>query len=404
MKNRIILHIDANGFFASVECLSHPELRDVPMAVAGSVEARRGIILAKNELAKKYGIKTAETVGEAKRKCPSLTLVPPSHSHYKKYSKILNSIYLEYTDLVEPFGIDESWLDITHSMHLFGYSGTEFEQAKQIADEIRQRVKKETSLTVSVGVSYNKVFAKLGSDYKKPDATTVITPDDCRGFVYGMPVSALLFVGHSAEKTLADLRIHTIGQLADYDTDVLVRKLGKSGKMIQIYARGEDDAPVASYFDKRLAKSVGSGNTFPVDLTTSEQIESGLLALADDVSSRLRQIGAVCSSVCVGVKYSDLKTVQKQHMLSSPTSSALPIFDMCLSLVKAMPSHKPIRSLTVTAVSLHYGDTACQLSLFDTGDEDKQKHLDSALDSIRKRHGADKLKHASTFHKKDDSH
>ncbi len=403
MKNRIILHIDANGFFASVECISRPELRNVPMAVGGSVEARHGIILAKNELAKKYGIKTAETVGEAKRKCPELVIIPPSHRQYEKYSKILNNIYLEYTDLVEPFGIDESWLDVTHSLHLFGFSGEPFEQAKQLADRIREQVKFATSLTVSVGVSFNKVFAKLGSDFKKPDATTVISPDGFREFVQDMPVSSLLFVGRSAEKVLSELRISTIGQLADYDSSVLVRKLGKMGQTIQTYARGEDSEPVASFFTKRQAKSVGSGNTFPHDLNTREEIESGILALADDVSSRLRKMGAMCSSVCLTVKYSDLKSVQKQRSLPSPSDSAIPIFDMCMSLADSMPSHKPIRSLTVTATSLQYGDSVSQLSLFDSDGGQKQKQLDSALDSIRRRYGSDKLFHASTYGKKDKS-
>ncbi len=399
MKNRIILHIDANGFFASVECMHRPELRNVPMAVGGSVEARHGIILAKNELAKRFGVKTAETVGEAKRKCPELVIIPPSHSEYEKYSKVLNNIYLEYTDLVEPFGIDESWLDVTHSLHLFGFTGNKFEQAKQLADSIRERVKFETSLTVSVGVSYNKVFAKLGSDYKKPDATTVISPDIYESFVCPMPANALIFVGRSAEKTLSELKIHTIGQLAAYDTGILIKRLGKSGQMIQSYARGEDNDPVASYFDRRQAKSVGSGNTFPSDLTDRDGIDSALLSLSDDVSTRLRKAGAVCSSVCVTVKYSDLRCVQKQHALDSPSDSALPIFQMCSSMVHALSSHKPIRALTVTAVSLSYGDTPSQLSLFDSDKGQKQKQLDSALDDIRRRFGSDKIKHASTFKK-----
>ncbi len=398
MKNRIILHIDANGFFASVECLSHPELRNVPMAVGGSVEARHGIILAKNEAAKRYGIKTAETVGEAKRKCPELVIVPPSHSQYQKYSKILNNIYLDYTDLVEPFGIDESWLDVTHSLHLFGYSGTEFEQAKQLADSIRQRVWFETALTVSVGVSYNKVFAKLGSDYKKPDATTVFSPDS-HDLIRSLPVSSLLFVGRASGKVLSELRIDTIGALADYDTSVLKRKLGKTGELIQRYAQGLDDEPVASFYEKRQAKSIGSGNTFPTDLTTREQIESGILSLCDDVSTRLRRIGAVCSCVSVSVKYSDLKTVQKQKTLLNPTSSAMPVFDTCMQLLMSISPHKPIRALTVTASSLSYGADCSQISLFDSDGGQKQKQLDTALDAIRRRYGANKLMHASTYAK-----
>jgi len=206
--DRTILHCDLNSFFASVELLSHPDLRDVPMAVCGDPEKRHGIILAKNEPAKRCGIVTAETIWQAKKKCPDLVLLPPHHDLYQVYSRKVNDIYEQYTDLVEPFGIDESWLDLTGTLHLFG------DDARSVADGIRKRVREELGLTLSVGVSFNKVFSKLGSDYKKPDATTVISRENWREVVFPLPVGSLLFVGHAAQNTLRQYGVTTIGQLA----------------------------------------------------------------------------------------------------------------------------------------------------------------------------------------------
>ena len=220
--DRVILHCDCNAFYASVECLLHPAYRDVPMAVCGDPENRHGIILAKNERAKRFGVQTAETIWQARRKCPDLVLAPPHRDQYAIYSKRVNAIYQRYTDLVEPFGIDESWLDVTGSQRLFG-SGPE------IADRLRAEVQRETGLTISVGVSFNKIFAKLGSDYKKPDATTVISRENYRDIVYPLSVSALLYVGKSARETLQNMRIRTIGDLAHADRKALVASLGKIG-------------------------------------------------------------------------------------------------------------------------------------------------------------------------------
>ena len=215
MADRVILHCDLNCFFASVELLSHPELREVPTAVAGDPASRHGIILAKNEPAKQFGVKTAETIWQAKKKCPGLVLLPPHHGLYREYSQKVNAIYGQYTDLVEPFGIDESWLDITGSMHLFGGDG------KAIADQLRQRLREELGLTISVGVSFNKIFAKLGSDYKKPDATTVIDRDNWQRIVWPLPVGDLLGVGRSTQKLLRQYGVETIGQLAACKPEML---------------------------------------------------------------------------------------------------------------------------------------------------------------------------------------
>ena len=213
--DRIILHCDCNCFYASCELLSHPDLRQLPVAVCGDPTERHGIILAKNEPAKRCGVKTAETIWKAKQKCPGLILLPPHHRLYAEYSKKINAVYGEYTDLVEPFGIDESWLDVTNSLHLFGGD------AKALADTLRGRIKREFGLTISVGVSFNKVFAKLGSDYKKPDATTVIARGNWRDIVFPLPVGDLLFVGRSAQELLG---LPETG-IADADTWTAVEAL-----------------------------------------------------------------------------------------------------------------------------------------------------------------------------------
>jgi DNA polymerase-4 len=283
--DRTILHCDLNGFFASVELLERPDLRDRPVAVCGDPKLRHGIILAKNEAAKAFGVKTAETVWQAVKKCPGLVLLPAHHEKYVYYSRLVNEIYLRYTDLVEPFGIDESWLDITGSMHLFGASGA------SVADGIRRTVREELGLTVSVGVSFNKVFAKLGSDYKKPDATTVIDRDNFRSLVWPLPAEDLLFVGKAAAKLLCGYGISTIGDLAAFNRDALVSLLGRQGAQLHDYATGGEHSPVAPAGIRPVPKSVGNGLTFPRDLIGPDEIRKGLEPLSDSVAMRLRRYG-----------------------------------------------------------------------------------------------------------------
>ncbi|MDL2253683.1 DNA polymerase IV [Ruminococcaceae bacterium OttesenSCG-928-I18] len=230
MPDRVIFHCDCNNYFASVELLHRPDLKEQAIAVCGDVDQRHGIILAKNEVAKGYGVKTAETVWQAKRKCPDLILLPPHREEYRKYSNIINNIYSEYTDRVEPFGIDESWLDMSGSWHLFGKS------PKEVANAIRIRVRETTGLTLSVGVSYNKIIAKMGSDYNKPDKTTVIMQEDVERMLWSLPVTALLFVGGRAKEVLGEIGVKTIGDLARADAGLLKQLLGKHGLQLQQYA------------------------------------------------------------------------------------------------------------------------------------------------------------------------
>lgn len=386
--DRTILHCDLNGFYASVECLFRPELKDVPMAVSGSVENRHGIILAKNEHAKKFGVVTAETVWQAKKKCPELVLVPPHHEKYAEYSKRVNALYERYTDMVEPFGIDESWLDVTASLHLFG-------SGKEIADEIRQAVKAEIGLTVSVGVSFNKVLAKLGSDYKKPDATTVISRENFKEIVYPLPVSSLLFAGKAATAELAKLGIYTIGQLAAYDKTVIADRLGKMGAMLHDYACGIDDSPVHFAHEERGAKSVGSGMTFRRNLVGLEDIAQGVLALSDTVASRLRKDGLFCSTVQLQIRDPQFKTISRQKKLPQPTHLSKEIGEAAMEIVKSCWNlNAPIRMLTVTALGLLPESSCAQLSFFEEeGDvkRDKQERIEHAIDAIRDKYGRNSI-------------
>ena len=386
MADRVILHCDLNCFFASVELLSHPEIRDLPVAVCGDPDSRHGIILAKNEPAKKLGVQTAETIWQAKQKAPGLILLPPHHSLYREYSRKINTIYGQYTDLVEPFGIDESWLDITGSMHLFGGD------PKAIADGIRNRIHAEFGLTLSVGVSFNKIFAKLGSDYKKPDATTVISRERWRDIVWPLPVSDLLFVGRSAQKVLGQYGIQTIGQLAACKREMLETLMGKLGGQLYDYANGLDRSPVRPQHEQEQIKSVGNGTTFPQNLTRWEEVRTGLSVLSDSVSMRLRKHGLYCGGVSVTIRYADFKQLSRQKRLSSPTHLMRDLYDAALELTQsAWHAPDPIRALTVTALYLTDSDTSYeQLDLLDGKEQiknEKQEKLASAMDAIRGKYG-----------------
>ncbi len=383
---RVILHCDQNCFFASVELLSHPDLRDVPMAVCGDPASRHGIILAKNEPAKRFGIQTAETVWQARRKCPSLVLLPPHHKLYREYSVRVNELYGQYTDLVEPFGIDESWLDITGSMHLFGGDPV------AIADELRRRVREELGLSISVGVSFNKIFAKLGSDYKKPDATTLISPENWQEIVWSLPVGAMLFVGRSAQRTLAQYGVETIGQLAACRPEMIEQLLGKLGRQLHEYANGLDRSPVRPQAEREPVKSVGNGTTFPHDLTRWEEVRAGLAALSDSVAMRLRRQGLYCSGVQVTIKDSSFCSISRQKRLESPTRLMKDIQRAAMELTRsAWRAPTPIRMLTVTA--LHITESAEsfeQLDLLGAGravSDARQEKLESAVRAIRDKFG-----------------
>ena len=353
---RVIFHCDCNSFFASVELLRYPQLRDVPVAVCGDPTSRHGVILAKNEAAKRFGVQTAETVYAACRKCPDLHLLRPHHEEYRRMSRVINAIYARYTDLVEPFGIDESWLDMTGSWHLFGQSPAE------VADALRDTVRTETGLTISVGVSFNKVFAKLGSDYRKPDATTV----------------------HA-------MGIRTIGQAAHAEEEALSAALGKAGRQLSRYARGLEDSPVRPAGQAREIKTVGNGMTFRRDLTAPEEIRAGLQALSDEVASRLREKGLYASAVQVVIKDPAFHSISRQAPLNAPTCVGRELAEAALELVRKSTGFRtPIRMLTVTAMQLTDTPDSAQLSMFEPpgkAQREKRERLERSMDAIRQKYG-----------------
>ncbi len=385
--DRVILHCDMNGFYASVELLDRPDLADKPMAVCGDPESRHGIILAKNEIAKGYGIVTAETIWQAKKKCPDLQLVSPHHEKYKMYSKKINQIYLQYTDMVEPFSIDESWLDVTASLQLFG-SGT------AIADQIRERVKRELGLTLSVGVSYNKIFAKMGSEYKKPDATTVISRENYQDLLWPLDVGDMFFVGAATAEKLRGMGIATIGDLARANPLALEALLGKHGPMLHRYVNGMDTEPVRLYGEREPVKSVGNGITFKRNLVGLDDITTAVTSLADTVSTRLRSQRLKAWGIKVDIKDPNFRTIARQKQLVRPTHSTADVKDAALELIQASwRLNDPIRLLTITAINLCDEMADEQLSLFDApvADREKDESLDKAMDEIRRKFGGSSI-------------
>ena len=380
MKDRCILHIDMNNFFATVECRGRDDLVGKPVAVGGDAEARHGIILAKNYAAKDYGVRTGESILEARRKCPRLVILPPHYDEYVRISRAARAIYSDYTDLIESFGIDECWIDVTDSEYLFG-------GGERIADEIRGRIKRELGVTVSVGVSFNKVFAKLGSDLKKPDATTVITRENYKSVVWTLPAEELLFVGRSTQRRLNTLGIFTIGDLANADTDLLLRFMGKNGIMLQKFALGRDDAPVLRNEAAYPVKSVGNSTTAPRDIKTEREAEIVFAVLCESVAVRLRAEGKKCTTVRISVRSSDLSWFSKQCRVEA-TFSEREIYRAAVGLYRESFKGSAVRSLGVCGADL-CPERDEQISIFEgeTVGRARLEVLERTADTIRSRFG-----------------
>lgn len=402
--DKTILHCDLNSFFASVELLSHPELRDKPMAVCGDPNTRHGIILAKNEAAKKFGIKTAETVWQAKRKCPELRLLGSHHELYKLYSQKVNEIYLRYTNRIEPFGIDESWLDVTKSEKLFG-------NGKTIADKIRADVKRELNLTLSVGVSFNKIFAKLASDMKKPDATTLIDRENFRRLTKNLSVSEMIFIGSSTAARLKKLGIRTLGELAETPVRILASQLGSAAEALHGWANGVADDNVAFYGEEDEVKSLGNSVTFPHDLLGLEELKAGLSGLADKVSSRLKRENLAGFTLRVQVRTPDFRQVLKQCTLAKPTNSRKLIFETALKLCLQLRADEyPVRLLGISLSNIVDRSSQKrppeQLDFFctsESSDSKKQEKFESAFEKVRQKFGKNALFFGNSFNLKKDA-
>ena len=377
---RIILHSDLNNFYASVECLYHPELREKPVAVCGDPELRHGIVLAKNQLAKGCGIKTGEVLWQARQKCPELVLVPPSYERYLSYSAMAKEIYQEYTDQVESFGLDECWLDVTGSTALFGGGCT-------LADRIRERIRRELGVTASVGVSFNKVFAKLGSDLRKPDATTAISPRDFREKIWPLPVQTLLYVGRATQNKLQRYGIRTIGELARADRGMLQFALGKNGLMLWAFANGLDTSPVSNIGAKSLIKSIGNSTTTPRDLLSDGEVRITLLVLSESVAARMREHQFRCRTVQLSVRSSDLTAYERQEKLLRPTCTAQEMFEAAFRLYKRHHDGSPIRSLGVRACDLLLEDALQMSFLPELRRAERLETLERTMDQLRARFG-----------------
>ena len=378
----VILHCDANAFYASVECLYTPSIRHSPVAVCGSVEERHGIVLTKNQIAKQFGVQTGEAIWQARQKCPDLICVPPDYALYIRFSQRMRRVYEEYSDRVESFGLDEAWIDLTNP-------GLTIRDGERIAHEIRLRVKRELCITVSGGVSFNKVFAKLGSDMKKPDAVTVISQDSFRDMVWPLPVGDLLFVGPATRRKLADMNVRTIGDLARFDAECLRARLGKPGLMLNAYAAGLDRSPVMRADLRRAIQSVGNSATPPHDLETPADARCLYYLLAESVAARLRQEGLRARCVSISARNTELVTRSCQQMLPRATSLTGEIAQAAMRLFDGRFSDGfPYRSAGLSCSALTPDDAPAQLDFL--GDEArriKTERLESAIDGLRRRFG-----------------
>ncbi|MBE6863479.1 MAG: DNA polymerase IV [Ruminococcus flavefaciens] len=376
---RSILHVDCNNFFASVESVYEPSLREVPFVVTGRSEERHGIVLAKNELAKKYDIKTGETLWQAKKKCPQLRTVEPHFDRYNKFSKLFKGICFEYTDLLESFGIDECWLDVTGNR----------KSAIDIAEEIRERVKNCYGITVSVGVSFNKVFAKLASDLKKPDAVTIIDEENFRSKVWGLPAEDMLGVGRATLKCLHAHGVRTIGEIAAIEPEILKVWLGKGGTYLWKYANGLDDSRVMRYDEKIPPKSVSSGYTPYRNLENENDVRILIYALSENIASQLRKHSLCCRTVSIFIRDTSLKYISRQCALEREIADSAGIAEKALGLFRrTYNSDIPVRSITVCASELVPYSGNVQLDF--SGEAERDEHRESinrAVDMIRRRYG-----------------
>ena len=380
--DRIILHSDCNCFYASVEMLHHPELEGLPLAVGGDPEARHGIVLTANYIAKRKGVKTGMALWQARAACPDLIFLPPRMDLYLRFSRMAREIYLEYTDQVENFGCDEAWLSVEKSRGIKGDGMT-------IAKEISDRIKTELGITVSIGVSWNKIFAKLGSDYKKPDAITLISRENYKRIVWPLPASDLLYVGRSTSRKLSSVGIRTIGELANADPSHLHSLLGKMGYVLHGFANGLDDSPVTTDGYHAPIKSIGNSTTAPRDLTCDTDVKIILMALSESVAARLRKNGFCAGVVEISIRDNGLFSFTRQVKLKRATNITDEIMKAAYGLFQShyLWEH-PIRSLGVRGSNLTLDHMPVQLSLF-TDEElrERQEKLDRMTDEIRRRFG-----------------
>lgn len=382
---RTILHSDMNNCYASIERKLNPSLVGKRLVVCGSVEDRHSIVLAKSYEAKAFGVKTGDSLFEAKMKCPGLVAVKPHYDEYFKFSKLAHKIYYSYTNQVEPFGLDECWLDVTGSEKLFGSGET-------IAHEIKERIKKELGITVSIGVSYNKIFAKLGSDLKKPDAVTVISKNDFKEIVWPLSTDAIIGIGSKTKKKLMYMNINTLGELAKADVNLLKRKLGIRGLYLWQYANGYDTSEVCDYYHRDRIKSISRGVTTKADLNSYDEVKKIFEELAIEVSKKLIEEDLKAGGVRITIRDKNLDYVSFQKVFTETSISALRLNDKAMELFKERYDFKEaIRSLTISAINLTRNTKTEQLSLFAPKKVIKDDRLEKVFNEIREKFGSDKI-------------
>lgn len=389
--DRAILHCDMNNFYASVECMLDPSIKDKPVAVCGSQKDRHGIVLAKNYHAKDYGVKTGDTIWQAQNKCKDIVIIDTPHfDEYAKYSKLARNLYREYTDLVEPMGLDECWLDVSASTRLFG-------SPEKIANDLREKVKCKFNLTISVGVSFNKTFAKLGSDMKKPDATTIITRDNFKTVVWPLPVSDLFGVGRRTNEKLKKLFIYTIGDLANTKIDRLENLFGKNGVYLYEAANGLEDDEVQKYDELDEVKSISHGITTVKDLKSDDEVWAVMLELAQEIGYKLRAKELRARGVYVSIRDDKLFWEQYQKRLRSSEQSAINIAKYAFKLFKDRYNwDRNIRTVTIGVTNLSHEDTPEQLSIFDCiENKSKIEKAEKVMEELNLRYGEEIVKSAT---------
>ena len=388
----VIFHIDVNSAFLSWEAayrITHRggtlDLREIPSAVGGDMTMRHGIILAKSIPAKKYGIKTGENILEAQRKCPNLTLVPPNYSLYEKCSEAFMNILREYSDIVEQYSIDEAFVNMTFTCHLFG-------TPEEAAEQMKNRIRDELGFTVNVGISHNKLLAKMASDFKKPDRVHTLYPEEIQEKMWPLPVSDLFFVGRATTQKLFSIGIKTIGELAKADPVWLKSILKKQGELVWGFANGIDCSPVIS--QPPANKGYGNSTTTPYDVTDISTANKVLLGLAETVGNRLRADQVQIEVVAVGIRYSDLSYQSHQKKLGTSTNLTLEIYKAACELFLELWSGYPVRHLGIHTSRVQDNDFARQMNLFDEVDYEKLAKMDETLDLLRERFGIDSVKRA----------
>lgn len=392
MSERIILHCDLNNFFASVSLLFNPTLKNLPVAVCGDKENRHGIVLAKNEIAKSFGVKTAEAIFEAKSKCPELITLPPIYDKYMEYSKKAYKIYERYTDMIEPFGIDECWLDVTGSTVIFG-------SGEEIAEKIRYDIKKDLGITASIGVSFNKVFAKLGSDMKKPDAVTVINRQNYKEKVWKLPVSDLLFVGKKTCEKLKSCGINTIGDVTQCSDATLKRLLGKNGELLKKYSLGNDDSPVITPTENDKPKSIGKSVTNSKDFICNDDVWKAFLNFSQYICDILHQKNLYAGGVQVHIRTSSLVVKEFSHTFSDSTNCSLSFAKKGFELFcKNYTFGEPLRSVGLRAINLKSDSVAVQQDMFGQADEQAQlEKIEDSIYKLREKFGKSSIKRGTTI-------